>query len=404
MQDTAVCFFEKMNDMTGVPAEHLLKTVAGVPSVERTLLSLKKAQIHVVQCLCDEIYFRLLQSRISLWNRDNRFPEVNLHLRERKTELALPPTYLILNGHLIYHAGLLEQAKALDKPAAYVDDRGELLGIGVLDSSKPVQMTSLELVPRQPLIDPSLAPGLITDEGIKMAEKRIFSSLKKDTDGWFSSNLNRPVSLCLSRILVHYPVHPNVLTLITLLVGVLSGILSGFGGYSCLALGGILYQAASILDGVDGEIARAKFLVSRSGMWLDTVCDDLTNLIYILGVTAGIYRNSKSLLLLGAGLAGGTLYVLVLFVMYRKLIYGFRSTSLLRFQEEIKKPGLQKNMRYRFILRLQPLIKRDFYGYLFMFLALAGIPSMIPVAWLIGVLSTLAVLIKSGFARLNQDS
>ena len=128
-----------------------------------------------------------------------------------------------------------------------------------------------------------------------MAEKRIFSSLKKDTDGWFSTNLNRPVSLRLSRILVHYPVHPNVLTLITLLVGALSGILSAFGGYYWLALGGILYQAASILDGVDGEIARAKFLVSRSGMWLDTVCDDLTNLIYILGVTAGIYRNSKSM-------------------------------------------------------------------------------------------------------------
>lgn len=400
MQDTAVCLFEKPRDIVGNSADRPLKTVAGIPLVERTLLSLKKVQIHSVHCLCDERYHQILQMLLFRWKRDIRFPEVYLHIRGKKTELHLPSTYLILDGHSIYHPRLLEQAVKLDEPAAYVDDQGHPLGIGVLGSSQPVQMTSLEEVTPYPLTDSSLVPGSSTDEGIKKAEKRIFVSLKKDTDGWFSTYLNRPVSLCLSRILVRYPIHPNVWTLLTLFVGALSGVLSSFGGYYYLALGGIIYQVASILDGVDGEIARAKFLVSRPGMWLDTVCDDLTNLIYILGVTLGIYRSSKSLPLLCVGIAGGAVYVLVLIVMYRKLIYGFRSTTLLRFQEEIQKLGLQKNRRGRFILRLQPLIKRDFYGYLFMFLALAGIPSVTLVAWLIGVLSTLAVLLGSGYVKL----
>jgi phosphatidylglycerophosphate synthase len=400
MQDTAVCLFEKPSYTVEDSADSLLKTVAGIPLVERTLLSLKKTQIRSVHCFCNQKHYQILQVLSFKWKRDNRFPEVYLHYRDKKTEVHLPPTYLILDGHLIYHPRLLEQAVKLDGPAAYVDDRGQALGIGVLDASQPVQMASLEKVTPYPLTDFSLTPESSSDEGIKKAENRIFALLKKDTDGWFSAHLNRPVSLCLSKTLVRYPIHPNIWTLLTFLFGAISGIFSSFGGYFYLALGGIIYQFASILDGIDGEIARAKFLVSKPGMWLDTVCDDLTNLIYILGVTLGIYRNSKFMPLLVVGIAGGTAYVLLVILMYRKLIYGYRSHTLLRFQQEIKKPGLQKNKRFRFVLRLQPLIKRDFYGYLFMLLALAGVPSVTLVVWLIGVVSTFAVLLRSGFVKL----
>jgi CDP-L-myo-inositol myo-inositolphosphotransferase len=55
-------------------------------------------------------------------------------------------------------------------------------------------------------------------------------------------------------------------------------------GWALIA-GGLLYQAASIFDGVDGEMARATFRSSRPGAAADSLIDMATNLLFIVGVT-----------------------------------------------------------------------------------------------------------------------
>jgi phosphatidylglycerophosphate synthase len=55
-------------------------------------------------------------------------------------------------------------------------------------------------------------------------------------------------------------------------------------------LGGALFQAQSVLDGCDGEIARLTYRFSRLGQWLDSVGDDLTNYAFFLGLAVGQAR------------------------------------------------------------------------------------------------------------------
>lgn len=61
-----------------------------------------------------------------------------------------------------------------------------------------------------------------------------------------------------------------------------------FGGPVGLVLGAILFQAASIFDGVDGEIARATFRTSARGAMLDSVIDAATNLSFIAGLATNL--------------------------------------------------------------------------------------------------------------------
>ena len=56
-----------------------------------------------------------------------------------------------------------------------------------------------------------------------------------------------------------------------------------------LLLGGILFHAASVLDGVDGEMARASFRTSAAGAALDSAVDMATNLLFI----AAAHRASR---------------------------------------------------------------------------------------------------------------
>src|SRR5262249_16480475 len=57
-------------------------------------------------------------------------------------------------------------------------------------------------------------------------------------------------------------------------------------------VGAVLFQLHSILDGCDGEIARAKYLESPSGQRLDGLCDRFTTLLYAVALGFGLSRQN----------------------------------------------------------------------------------------------------------------
>jgi len=237
----------------------------------------------------------------------------------------------------------------------------------------------------------------------RKAEELIFKSLIKETDGWFSIHLNRPISIRISKLLVPYPIHPNAVTLFTFLVGILSGVFSTLGTYFGFALGGILYQWGSILDGVDGELARVKFLGSRSGQWMDTICDDLTNAIYLGGVTIGTYRALENDLLLWLGVAAVILDLVAISVMYWMLVFRYRSGTLLGFEWEFMRAEKRQNRMSRLLLALEPFMKRDCYAFLFMLFALAGFAWLVIPTSVVGIFVTFVVLMVQIFSNLFSN-
>ncbi|ASA78021.1 bifunctional L-myo-inositol-1-phosphate cytidylyltransferase/CDP-L-myo-inositol myo-inositolphosphotransferase [Thermococcus sp. 5-4] len=108
-----------------------------------------------------------------------------------------------------------------------------------------------------------------TPSDLKRARRMLVKTAVKGTgDGFISRHLNRKVSTEISYLLVEKAT-PNQMTVVTFVLGMISAFLTLLS----LPLAGILYQISSILDGVDGELARAQMMTSRFGGYIDSLLD-----------------------------------------------------------------------------------------------------------------------------------
>lgn len=124
------------------------------------------------------------------------------------------------------------------------------------------------------------------------ATRRILQATAKPTDGVISRWLNRPVSQRISAaLLLLVPgIRPWHMTLVVAAVAcaMLAALLTG--GPAGLVWGAVLFHVASVLDGVDGELARATYRSSPAGAALDTRVDMLSNIGYLIGVAVALTR------------------------------------------------------------------------------------------------------------------
>ncbi len=124
-----------------------------------------------------------------------------------------------------------------------------------------------------------------TPNDAKVAEGLIKRGLIKDSDGPVSRHLNRHISCLITKRFARYPwATPNAFTAISFALAVASALLFWAG---CFALGGIAAQVASIVDGVDGEIARVKRMGTSHGGVLDSVSDRYADALIGLGMAMG---------------------------------------------------------------------------------------------------------------------
>ncbi len=145
----------------------------------------------------------------------------------------------------------------------------------------------------------------VDDEAaFRRAEDALLHRLRgKISDGPVAARLNRPLSMRLSRYLVRYPVTPNQISLFSFLLSVLATLLLLQGGRLTLALGGLLAQVASVIDGCDGEVARLKYMQSDYGAWFDAVLDRYSDALLLFGLTIHRYAVAPAFWLLWIGFA-----------------------------------------------------------------------------------------------------
>ena len=212
-----------------------------------------------------------------------------------------------------------------------------------------------------------------TPESLKEAEKVLFRSVRKETDGVVSRYFNRKVSGFLTRLLLKTPFTANQVTWSALVVGLLSGFLVAQGTPLYVALGGIVFQFASIYDGCDGEMAKLRFSSSKFGEWLDTICDNITYVAFFAGVFVGVFRQGHTNLApLGLLMAFGVL--MALGTMYFYLVRYTNSGSLVTVQKDLSRDmeGVDQNGLVYLLGKMKFLIKRDFFALFFMILCLAN--------------------------------
>ncbi len=132
--------------------------------------------------------------------------------------------------------------------------------------------------------------------------ERMLASLaaRKPLDGPVSRRINRRLSGPISLVLLRAGVSPGAATVATFFFALAAAAVLALGVVwpAALVAGGILVQLASILDGVDGEIARASLRASPFGGFLDSVLDRAadTAVLAALAVAAGLDATTWALL------------------------------------------------------------------------------------------------------------
>ena len=186
--------------------------------------------------------------------------------------------------------------------------------------------------------------------------RAIIAETRKPSDGIVSRYINRPISQTISSIFLRFPgARPWHATLATALIGIVMAASLFLNLDEGLLIGAILFQVASVVDGVDGEIARATFRTSAGGAMLDSMTDALTNLAFFAGVAWNLFANG-AVEAASAGAVGFSLLAIGKILLARE---ARRSGSDFTF-DALKTKMTEKPSRIRQWLTWMTM--RDFYA------------------------------------------
>ncbi len=101
-------------------------------------------------------------------------------------------------------------------------------------------------------------------------------------DGYISRYINRRISDPIAKLLTRTRITPNQVSWASFGLAVLS-LLSFIYNWNIAA--GLLAQLSSIIDGVDGSLARLKGMSSDFGGFLDSILDRYADILIMLGLT-----------------------------------------------------------------------------------------------------------------------
>jgi len=108
----------------------------------------------------------------------------------------------------------------------------------------------------------------------------------KDTEEWFDTVFNRPVGYVWAKFFDLFGIHPNVVTVLSMILGAFSGFLFhyhadnqpalfGMTGMTCNILAVILLIWANHYDSADGQLARMSGKKTQLGRILDGTAADV---------------------------------------------------------------------------------------------------------------------------------
>lgn len=192
----------------------------------------------------------------------------------------------------------------------------------------------------------------------------------KPGDGLVSRWLNRPISQRLSWLVLSLPgIRPMHVTLLNALLAVPMLLCLLSTSPTGLLLGAILYQAASVLDGVDGEMARATWRTSAEGAALDSLIDMGFNFLFVLGLTIHLAARDQDAIGWIGGLAIAQMIAGNCLIARRVRAQG-APIGFDYYKRRGGPSGGAFDLAYRAV---QVLTGRDCFAFLFMVLTLIGL-------------------------------
>jgi hypothetical protein len=103
--------------------------------------------------------------------------------------------------------------------------------------------------------------------------KQSFKS--EDTEEWLDVHFTRPIGLVFALFYRRLHIHPNVVTVISMVLGVAAGIMFYFTDFTHNVFGVLLLLLANFHDSADGQLARLTNQRTQIGRFLDGAAGDI---------------------------------------------------------------------------------------------------------------------------------
>lgn len=327
----------------------------------------------------DRIFVPALTQEDSVGNVSilNRYPEEN----EIEHNLVVIDSALVFEGKLLWR-----MRNRFDPPLAAYSEDLKPLGFAILDKthyseaffdnpwSNIDKIVENNLSARVIVIDTHFF-RINSQDDIKDAETFLLRSLKRKSDGIIAENINRPVSIKITKFLTPWKINPNSITSVSLVIGLIGSLQFLRNSYQAWLIGMILLQISSILSGVDGETAKLTLRRTELGKWYNAIANDVI-MISFLGGLARSVRHSDILY------ESGILFLLI-YLIYILSNYAFKLVSSLKkgnfFIQELADRDQSKKSSYTFFLSL---FKRDIIIFSGLGFSILGILEFFPPIYL----------------------
>jgi phosphatidylglycerophosphate synthase len=381
------------------------RKVAGVPLIVRSIMTLAGVGIKRVSLLIAKTQREAIESFLK------KFPESKLPRMDfipydepyrvspemvAKVEELIGEKTLLINSNLIIDANFakalinepLQSAQVITASDGYhslpafiiTKSIWKSLTLFTSNGSRSIQscLTHIKTVAPQkkmakPVDSSSFLVSRYRDKAV--AEKYLSEAIRHATTGPVARFLNKRISLPISIFLSKLWISPNAITAFNIIIGVFSGVFIADGNnYWAILFGATLFQAASIIDGCDGEVAKLTFRGSKFGQYIDTISDNLSLASVLIGLMAGYWRHTHSPI---AFVIGGIVILCAIIIVYwmmRWLKQNTNSFSLVTYDTEfLQKLTGQPKLLMLYIKYGKFTLKKDFFSFLVFVFALANI-------------------------------
>lgn len=106
----------------------------------------------------------------------------------------------------------------------------------------------------------------------------------------FDLIIYRPLAFLFVKATFSFNITPDMVSVVALTVGCTAGVMFGFGSYTFLFIGALLYFTSNVLDCADGQIARLKKNGTKVGRIVDGFVDYIVSIFVFVGIGIGLTK------------------------------------------------------------------------------------------------------------------
>lgn len=100
------------------------------------------------------------------------------------------------------------------------------------------------------------------------------------------------LSIPIAERSARFGLHPNTISLFSLLIALVAGYFFWQGGRTDVIIGAVVLYLSYVFDWSDGQLARFTGKMSPFGGWLDQMCDRTKEFVYVTTLAAGYYHRT----------------------------------------------------------------------------------------------------------------